>query len=156
MEEAEQLWYCGGIEVGRIMENVRIQNYGDIFEVSSGQLEETMVRTAEVEAVVDTGATYLCLPPSVIRELGLLYSHSRSVQTANGIVERRIFRGAEITIKDRTEQMSVMENDETTPALIGYVVLEVLDFVVDPRSQELIPNPAHEGKWMSDLYAMVD
>ncbi len=138
------------------MEKVRIQNYADIFDVSRGQLEEAKVRTAEVEAVVDTGATYLCLPPPVIRELGLLYSHSRPVQTANGIVERRIFRGAEITIKGRTEEMSVMENDETTPALIGYVVLEVLDFVVDPKSQELIPNPAHGGKWMSDLYALVD
>ena len=115
MEEAGQLWYCGGIEVGRIMEKVRIQNYADIFDVSRGQLEEAKVRTAEVEAVVDTGATYLCLPPPVIRELGLLYSHSRPVQTANGIVERRIFRGAEITIKGRTEEMSVMENDETTP-----------------------------------------
>jgi clan AA aspartic protease len=141
--------------VGRTMERVRIQNYVDIFDVSRGQLEEGEVRTAEVEAVVDTGATYLCLPPSVIHELGLLHSRSRPVQTANGIVERRIFNGAEITIKGRTEQLSVMENDETTPALIGYVVLEVLDFVVDPRSQELIPNPAHEGKWMSDLFALV-
>ena len=54
------------------MEKVRIQNYGDIFEMSKGRIDEAQIRTAEVEAVVDTGATYLCLPPSVIRELGLL------------------------------------------------------------------------------------
>ncbi len=65
-----------GIRVGRIMEKVRIQNYGDIFEVSKGQIDEGQIRTTEVEAVVDTGATYLCLPPSVIRELGLLYGSS--------------------------------------------------------------------------------
>ena len=35
--------------------------------------------------------------------------------------------------------MSVMESDETTPPLVGYVVLEVLDFVVDPKSQESSP-----------------
>ena len=140
--------------MGRTMERVRIQNFRDIFEAAEGRIDEIQIRTAEVEAIVDMGATYLCLPPSVIRELGLLHSHSRPVQTANGIVERRIFGGAEITIKGRSEQLSVMENDETTPALIGYVVLEVLDFVVDPKSQELIPNPAHEGKWMSDLFAL--
>jgi hypothetical protein len=27
-----------------------------------------------------------------------------------------------------------------------------LDFVVDPKSQKVIANPAHEGKWMADLY----
>ena len=30
-------------------------------------------------------------------------------------------------------QMAVMENDEDTPCLIGYLVLEALDFVVDPK-----------------------
>ena len=45
-----------------------------------------------------------------------------------------------------------MENDESTPALVGYVVLETLDFVVDPKANKVIPNPAHEGKWMADLY----
>jgi hypothetical protein len=45
-----------------------------------------------------------------------------------------------------------MENDETTPALIGYLVLEDLDLVADPSSKKLIPNPAHEGKWVVDLF----
>ena len=92
------------------------------------------------------------LPPLVIESLGLRYSHSRSVRTANGIVERRIFHGAYITIKGRYEQMSVMENDQQTPALIGVLILEALDFVVDPKSEALSPNPASEGKWMADLY----
>jgi len=30
--------------------------------------------------------------------------------------------------------------------------LEALDFVVDPKTQKMIPNPANEGKWMADLY----
>ena len=48
--------------------------------------------------------------------------------------------------------MSVMENDEKTPPLIGYIVLDVLDFVVAPQSEKLIPNPEYEGKWMAELY----
>ena len=139
--------------MGRIMEKVRVRNYLDAVKAAESEIEPDAVRTATVEALVDTGATYLSLPPSVIRRLGLSPLEPHRVMTANGIVERRVFGGAEFTIKGRTEQMSVLENDETTPPLIGYLVLEVLDFVVDPKSQELIPNPAHEGKWILDLFS---
>ena len=135
------------------MEKVRVRNYLDAVKAAESEIEPDAVRTATVEALVDTGGTYLSLPPSVIRRLGLSPLEPHRVMTANGIVERRVFGGAEFTIKGRTEQMSVLENDETTPPLIGYLVLEVLDFVVDPKSQELIPNPAHEGKWILDLFS---
>lgn len=75
-----------------------------------------------------------------------------SIKTANGPAERRIFKGAEIELKDCTFGMEVMENEDDTPALIGYLLLEALDFVVDPKAQGVIPNPAHEGKWVADLY----
>ncbi len=141
-----------GQTVGRTVEKVTVQSFEDILDAAKGRIEQAQIRTVEVEAVADTGVTYLCLPPSVIERLGLSISGTRWVQTANGNVERRIFKGAEVTIQGRTEQMSVMENDESTPPLIGYVVLEVLDFVVDPKASKLIPNPAHEGKWVADLY----
>lgn len=48
--------------------------------------------------------------------------------------------------------MQVMENDVTTPLLIGYLVLETMDFVVDTKSQRIILNPEHDGKWIMDLY----
>jgi clan AA aspartic protease len=138
--------------MGRTVEKVTVQSFEDILDVNKGRIEEADIRTVEVEAVVDTGATYLCLPPSVIERLGLSVSHMRRVRTANGDVQRRIFGGASVTVQGRTEQMSVMENDESTPPLIGYVVLETLDFVIDPKANQLIPNPAHEGKWVADLY----
>ncbi|UCH95084.1 MAG: hypothetical protein JSV88_33190 [Candidatus Aminicenantes bacterium] len=48
--------------------------------------------------------------------------------------------------------MQIMENSPGTPPLIGYLVLEAMDFLVDSKSQRIIPNPAHEGKWIIDLY----
>jgi clan AA aspartic protease len=138
--------------MGRTLEKVKVQSFEDILKADEGRMAPSRIRTVEFEAVVDTGATYLCLPPSAIAELGLRFSHLRMVNTANGDVERRIFKGADVTILGRNEQMSVMENDATTPPLIGYLVLEALDFVVDPKSQRLIPNPAHGGKWTADLY----
>ena len=142
----------GGDLMGRTVEHVRVQNFVDMVKVSDGILAPDQVRTVEFDALVDTGAAYLCLPPELIQKLGLKYSFSRSVTTANGLVTRRIFKGADITIRDRNEQMSVMENDEQTPPLIGYLVLETLDFIVNPKSQQLMGNPEHDGKWVVDCY----
>jgi len=36
--------------------------------------------------------------------------------------------------------------------LIGQAPLGLLDFVVDPKSQRLIGNPAHGGEHMMDAY----
>ena len=138
--------------MGKTVEKVIVKNFGDIFKKSDGLLNENEIRTVEIEAVVDTGAAFLCLPPDVIGKLGLLYAHSCDVTTANGKVERRIFNGAVIIIQGRDIEMQVMENDATTPPLIGYLVLETMDLVVDTRSQKLIPNPEHDGKWVMDLY----
>ncbi len=138
--------------MGRTVERVTVRSFEDFLEVAKGRLEEGKIRAVEIDALVDAGATYLCLPPKLIQDLGLTYLQSRRVKTANGDVERRVFMGAKITIQGRTEQMSVMENDDGTPPLVGDLVLEALDLIVDPRSQKLMPNPAHDGKWMADLY----
>ncbi len=138
--------------MGKTREKVTIKNFADIVKHTEGMIAEHEIRTIEVEAVVDTGAAFLCLPPGVIEKLGLLYSHSREVATANGKLKRRIFNGAVIIINDRDIQMQVMENDSSTPPLIGYLVLETMDYVVDPKAQKIIPNPEHDGKWVMDLY----
>ena len=44
-----------------------------------------------------------------------------------------------------------MENDEDTPSLMGYLLLEALDFVPDPKNQTLMGNPEHGGEWIVDL-----
>ncbi|QDV38495.1 hypothetical protein [Tautonia plasticadhaerens] len=48
--------------------------------------------------------------------------------------------------------MDVLEVPDGTPALIGQLPLEHLDFVVDLRSRTLIGNPAHGGEHIYELY----
>ena len=139
--------------MGRTTEKVLIKNFGDIVLFQKGYIQESEIRSIEIDAIVDTGASYLCLPPKVIKELGLLFGHSTPVKTGNGKLELKIYNGAEITIKDRTIQMQVMENrDDNVPALIGYLVLETMDWVVNPKTQEIMGNPENDGKWVMDMY----
>ncbi|MBM2817179.1 MAG: hypothetical protein HW421_3941 [Ignavibacteria bacterium] len=119
--------------MGRTSEKVMIKNYDDIVLSDNGYIKSSEIRIVEIDAIVDTGAAYLCLPPKVIIELGLTFAYSKPVKTGNGNLELRIFRGAEIIIRDRSIQMQVMENkDDNVPALIGYLVLEEMDWVVNP------------------------
>jgi clan AA aspartic protease len=139
--------------MGKTLEKVLIKNFGDIYLAESGYIKPGEIRSIEIEAIVDTGAAYLCLPPKVIKELGLHFGYSTPVKTGNGKLELNIFNGAEITIKERTIQMQVMESkDDNVPALIGYLVLETMDWVVDPKSQAIIGNPINDGKWVVDMY----
>ena len=139
--------------MGRTTEKVFIENFGDIILANKGYIKQSEIRKLELEALVDTGASYLCLPPKVIAELGLLFASSTPVKTGNGKLELRIFDGARITINGRTIQMQVMESkDDTVPALVGYLVLETMDWVVDPKSQKLVGNPLNDGKWVVDMY----
>lgn len=45
-----------------------------------------------------------------------------------------------------------MEVPDGTPALVGQIPLEYLDFVIDLRGQKLIGNPAHGGEHMFEAY----
>jgi predicted aspartyl protease len=89
--------------------------------------------------VVDTGATNLRLPKRYIRKLGLRpLGHTEPVNTAVGVVESKLYAGAMLTIEDRTEVFSVLELPDTAPALIGVLVLEALDYMVDPTTEKLV------------------
>lgn len=138
--------------MGRTTEKLTVKNYGDMLKASEGIITADRIRTIEIDAIVDTGATYVCIGKKDIERLGLPFHNIVDIKTANGKASRRTFEGAKIELKGRTFVMEVMENDDETPALIGYLLLEALDFVVDPKTQSVTPNPAHEGKWVADLY----
>ena len=38
------------------------------------------------------------------------------------------------------------------PALIGVIPLEILDFVIDPKTQRLMGNPEHGGELMYEMF----
>lgn len=139
-------------KMGKTSERVKITNYVDSVKAGEKLIPGDSVRTVQLDAIVDTGATYMCVGKKDIEKLGLPFHKIVTIKTANGDAKRRLFRGAEIELNGRSFVMEVLENDEKTPPLIGYLLLEALDFVVDPKKQKVMPNPEHGGEWMADLY----
>jgi predicted aspartyl protease len=138
--------------MGKTVEKMTILNYVDTVKAKEKLIPENAVRKVELKGVVDTGATYVCISRKDIETLGLPFHKIVKIKTANGDAKRRLFRGAEIELKGRSFVMDILENDDNTPPLIGYLLLEALDLVADAKSRKVIPNPEHGGEWIADMY----
>jgi predicted aspartyl protease len=141
--------------MGKTIEKIKIQNAYDVYNASMGIIPKFKIGKIEIEALADTGSTYVCISKEDIKKLGLPFHKTVKVGTANGKVTRKIYEGAKIELKGRTFVTEVMENKKSTPALIGYLLLEALDLVVGSKVRKVIPNPAHGGKWVADAYTVV-
>src|ERR1041384_1294413 len=77
---------CGAM--GKIMMKAILTNDTD-FELSKrGSIAAADVRTVEIEALVDTGATLLAIPATVAEQLGLTVRGYNNVRYADGRTEK--------------------------------------------------------------------
>ena len=126
---------------------IELENLKDLHAVELGVLDSEDVRRLTVEdALVDTGATGLCLPKSLIEQLGLTPLRNIRVQTANGPAERTFYSEVKYTVLERSYSIQVTDLPEDAPVLVGHMILEALDLCVDIENG-LIYNPAHDGEW---------
>ena len=137
--------------MGKIVVKVKLTNYVEE-QLKKLKLLKGKPRSVEAEALVDTGATRLYLQSRVIRALGLRKEGEVVSRTTNGRRKRAIYQAARLDLMGRHGNFDVVEVDDDVPNLLGQVPLEVLDFVVDPKGQRLIPNPEHGGIQMSEEY----
>ena len=139
--------------MGRVTVAAMMENLEDTMLVERGDLTADHVRRLEVtDALVDTGATNLSLPASLIRKLGLKLHRKRQSMTAAGPRELAVYNPVRLTIQDRDCVAEVTELPDGCPVLIGQLPLEAMDWVVDTKGQRLIGNPAHGGQWTIEQY----
>ena len=130
---------------------IELENQYDLVAVKLGVMNPEDVRRLTVtDALVDTGATGLCLPIPLIEQLGLTPIEMRRARAATGIVERMLYSEVQFTILERTSTIQVTDLPEGSPVLVGHMVLEHLDLCVDIK-KGLIYNPAHDGEWIIEI-----
>lgn len=138
--------------MGRVTASVQIENVFDTYRVCQGDLKAEDIRRTDVaEALIDTGATGLSLPKSMIQQLGLMPIRTRRAITTDGIKEIATFGAVRLTLDGRDCVCDVSEVSDDCPVLIGQVPLELMDFIVDPGRRKLIGNPAHGGEHILEL-----
>jgi len=91
------------------------------------------------------------LPQRFIDQLGLQRYRKGKARTSGGdLREFDMYGVVRLTIQGRERTMEVASLPDTCPVLIGQIPLEMLDWVVDPKGQKLIGNPAHGGSRLDD------
>ena len=141
--------------MGKVMQRIKLTNSYDEDAVIRGHLGAEEVRTTEIEALVDTGATMMVLPADAVSHLGLLPAGHRKVRYADGrVAEVPWVGGIRIMILGREAIISALVEAAGTTPLIGQIPLEELDLLVDPKSRELLVNPASPDAPLLDLLSV--
>ena len=124
--------------MGSINARVTIANSLDLDRAQDGEIAATAVRSVAIDdALVDTGATLLCLPSDVIARLGLRLREEVPVETAKGPGMARLFRNAELTVMGRSTTADVLELPEGTTPLLGVTPMEILGIEPDLQNRRL-------------------
>jgi predicted aspartyl protease len=130
----------GANGVGRISIEFEVANYVDVGMAQRGLLPPDQVRRQTIRGVVDPGATKLVLPQAVVKQLGLQVGDKIDVRYADGRrAQRREAQGAYVELLGRHDTFSAIIEPKRETALIGAMVLEGLDLLVDCQRQRLIP-----------------
>lgn len=139
--------------MGKVLVTATIENLTDLFDAERGIIPSAQVRRVEVnDALVDTSATGLLLPQRLIAVLGLNPLRLRQARGLGGSLPIQMYRAVRLTIQGRDCAIDVGAVPDDFPVLIGQIPLELLDWVVDPRGQKLIGNPAHGGEHVMEVY----
>jgi hypothetical protein len=122
---------AGGIEgMGILYTNIKRRN------------ALTAREAVELKAKVDTGATLLGIPEDVSEEFAFHVIRRQRVNYANEeTAERDVVWGVEVEICERRGVFEAVVEPKKRYALVGAIVMEALDFFVEPRSLQIYTNP---------------
>ena len=126
--------------MGRFSVDVELANYEDVALARRGKLPDDQVRRVKIRGVVDTGATRLVIPASVAKQLGVPKAGKINARYADGRKRiRELVDGVHLELLGRSSVFKAGVEPRRESALIGAIVLEDLDFLVDPVQQRLYP-----------------
>ncbi len=128
--------------MGAVRVQIKLTNTIDQVLVERGLLAPHLLREAETQGLVDTGALTLVVPSDIVQQLGLKIRSQQVAQFANGAQEL-VGVTEPVTIECEGRKTTLEALVVGNEVLIGQVVLELLDLLPDCKNQRLIPNPAN-------------
>ncbi len=129
--------------MGRVTVEFEVANFEDLALAHRGLLPADKVRRQTIKGLADTGATKLVLSSALVKQLGLRLTDTVLVRYADGRTkERREAEGVYVELLGRHGTFSAIVEPQRKDALIGAIVLEDLDLLVDCQNQCLMPRDA--------------
>ncbi|MBM3993141.1 MAG: hypothetical protein FJ303_03150 [Planctomycetes bacterium] len=129
----------------RILNELGLANNRDGQLWKSGMIPAEKVRQTRLQAVIDTGNAQLVLPTAVAQALGLPSVGEADVRYADGRKAKRDFvEQVELELLGRTSTFRASLEPDRQKALVGAIVMEDLDLLIDCKKQIIFPrDPNH-------------
>ncbi len=134
--------------MGQVQVRVVLTNHREAVMARLGQLDASRVHRYETEALIDTGAVRSTIPAAVAERLGLFRLRKTDAKYADGRVEEvDMTEAVTVEILGRETEMNPMILGEQI--LLGVMVLEGLDMMVDCNRNRLVP---YQGTWDQPVF----
>lgn len=128
--------------MGQLIIAVTLSNSREVVMARLGHLAPEAVHTCEVEALIDTGTLRSVMPPAIADALGLVRVDSGVARMADGtLAEAAITEPVAVRVMagvERRTQLPFWVMGDTV--LLGAMVLESMDLLVDCLRGQLVPN----------------
>lgn len=125
-----------------IVSGVILRNHRDEILVDEGAQPEKEIRSLTLDMIADSGSLTVGLPKSLIEKLGLPFLKHAAATLADGSQRKvEVYEDLTVMVDDRVARTQCIAKPENAPMLLGQLVLEQIDYVVDCRNQRIIPNP---------------
>jgi predicted aspartyl protease len=126
--------------MGRFAVDIELASNEDLVLAHLGMLSPDKVRRVQLPGIVDCGATRLIIPESVAQQLGLPVTQQITVKYADErTATRPLVSQIWLKLQGREGLFNATVEPKRTTALIGAIVLEDLDFLVDAKTEILVP-----------------
>lgn len=128
--------------MGEVRIKARLRNFVDVALAERGGGDVDQLPTSELDCLVDTGAVMMLLPADEVGKLGLARGGRVIVTYADDRREELpTARGLEVTVLGRTMVTDCVIGPPLCEPLLGQLVLEELDLIVDCARRSLGPRP---------------
>jgi len=128
--------------MGEVKVELELENTIDRELLRLRHIEEEQLRSARAQALVDSGAVMLVLPQDLVEALGLREVGKVIVTYADERKEERPLAGVvTVRVGDRSTSLNCIVGPPNSEPLLGHVVLEIMDLLIDPVQQRLVPRP---------------
>ena len=124
--------------MGRVTVDFEVSNYADVLEVEAGFLASDQIRKVTIKGFASKSPMRLVLPESIVKQLGLPVAGMSTVRFADSRrAEREVVKDAYIQLLGRSGVFHAIVEPNRSDALLGAIVMEDLDLIVDCSGQRL-------------------
>jgi len=133
--------------MGITFADIQLTNSEDLTLLSKKYIKKKEVRTIQITALVDTGASMLTIPRSIQEKLGLPKVEEQNVELGNGsIITVDVVGPVEIRFENRVTITTAVVLPDEIEVLLGAIPLQAMDVLIDVRRERLIVNPQSPDK----------